>query len=193
MRRKPACRMLLHVFARGSGDHGTSISEECPPTRATTRSKHAGFAVRVGAVSLVAVCAVFPLFAGPSHRFLRLTFFGSSTCDECAQIKTGLLEPLAKQYNGKLSIVYRDIEVDQDLTLLTALEKGYKVKHTAAQELFFPDTVLVGFDAIMENGRTFIENYLSHPEKWTYLHAFGDSTIDTATASDTEADLGTRH
>ncbi len=35
----------------------------------------------------------------------------------------------------------------------------------------------------MKTGRALIENYLSHPEKWAYRHAYGDSTIDTVSSS----------
>jgi hypothetical protein len=134
---------------------------------------------RTIAAILCAAGFAFPQGVLQAQHSLRLTFFGSSTCGECAEIKTQLLEPLGRQYAGKLSIVYRDIEVDKDLALLTAMEKGYHVKTTAPQELFFPDTVLVGYDIIMKTGRPLIESYLSHPERWTYAHAYGDSTIDT--------------
>lgn len=118
-----------------------------------------------------------------TQKTLRLTFFGSATCGECAEIKTTLLKPLEQKYAGKLAVTYRDIEVEKDLTILTAMEKGYHVKTTAPQELFFPDTVLVGYDNIMKNGRQLIEQYLSHPEKWAYAHAYGDSTLDTISAA----------
>jgi hypothetical protein len=61
------------------------------------------------------------------------------------------------------------------------MEKGYKVKQTASQELFFPDTVLTGYDAIMNSGKTLIESYLASPEKGRYRHAYGDTAIDTIT------------
>ncbi len=139
----------------------------------------AAHTVRAVSAILFVACLAFPQGVSKAQHSLRLTFFGSSTCGECAEIKTQLLEPLGRQYAGKLSIVYRDIEVDKDLALLTAMEKGYHVKTTAPQELFFPDTVLVGYDIIMKTGRPLIESYLSHPERWTYAHAYGDSTIDT--------------
>ena len=121
--------------------------------------------------------------AQSAQKSLHLTFFGSATCGECAEIKTQLLKPLEHQHAGKLAVTYRDIEVEKDLAILTAMEKGYHVKTTAPQELFFPDTVLVGYDNIMKNGRQLIERHLSHPEKWAYAHAYGDSTIDTISAA----------
>jgi|WetSurMetagenome_2_1015567.scaffolds.fasta_scaffold00142_13 hypothetical protein len=125
--------------------------------------------------------ATFASAEGP--KTLRITFFGSSTCGECAEIKATLLKPLERQYEGKLTVVYRDIEVDKDLALLTTMEKGYRVKTTAPQELFFPDTVLIGYDVIMKNGKQLIESYLSNPDKWAYVHAYGDSTIDTLSSA----------
>jgi hypothetical protein len=127
---------------------------------------------------------VFSQETGNARKALHLTFFGSSTCGECAEIKTQLLKPLERRYIGKLSITYRDIEVDKDLAILTAMEKGYHVTATAPQELFFPDTVLVGYDNIMKNGGQLIEWYVSHPGKWAYAHAYGDSTIDTVKTAD---------
>jgi hypothetical protein len=119
----------------------------------------------------------------PASPALHLTFFGSSTCGECMEIKETLLLPLEKQNALKLKIEYRDIEIGKDLALLTAMEKGYSVAKPSPQELYFPDTVLIGYDNIMKNGRQFIESYLSKPEKWHYAHAYGDSTIDTVKAS----------
>lgn len=133
-------------------------------------------------LSTILLTAAFAVADGVP-RTLRLTFFGSSTCGECAEIKTQLLKPLEQKHAGKLRVTYRDIEVDKDLALLTAMEKGYHVKTTAPQELFFPDTVLVGYDNITKTGGQLIETYLAHPEKWSYTHAYGDSTIDTISAA----------
>jgi hypothetical protein len=59
------------------------------------------------------------------------------------------------------------------------MEKAFHVKNPSTQELYFPDTVLIGYDAIMKNGRALIESRLSRPDAWAWAHAFGDSTIDT--------------
>jgi hypothetical protein len=95
------------------------------------------------------------------------------------EIQESLLKPLEKQYPSKLTIEYRDIEIEKDLTLLTSMEKEYHVTKPSPQELFFPDTAILGYDDIMKNGRRLIESYLSKPGKWRYAHAYGDSTIDT--------------
>ena len=126
--------------------------------------------------------AAFSLFAkASSESKLVLTFFGSPTCGECLEIKTRLLEPLEAQNSSRLTIHTRNIENERDFKILTAMEKGYKLTSTASQELYFPDTALLGYDDIMKNGRALIESYLTHPEKWHYKHAYGDSTIDTMT------------
>ncbi len=148
-----------------------------------TNRRSVGRTAALAGIVLTLLCTGFAFPGLCAPRELRLTFFGSSTCGECAEIKTQLLKPLEHKYEGKLTIVYRDIEVDKDLALLTAMEKGYRVKTTAPQELFFPDTVLVGYDVIMKEGGRLIESYLSHSEKWTYSHAYGDSTIDTMNAA----------
>lgn len=122
--------------------------------------------------------------SGGNSAKLHITFFGSSTCGECQEIRETLLKPLEKQFASKLKIEYRDIEIEKDLSLLTAMEKGYHVTKPSPQELYFPDTVLIGYDDIMKQGRHLIETYLSRPEKWRYTHAYGDSAIDTLSAAD---------
>ena len=111
---------------------------------------------------------------------LVLTFFGSPTCEECLEIKNTLLKPLEAKHSSILEIHYKNIEDEKDLALLTAMEKGYKLAASSSQELFFPDTALLGFDEIMKNGKSLIDLYLAHHDKWAYHHAYGDSTIDTA-------------
>jgi cytochrome c biogenesis protein CcdA len=46
------------------------------------------------------------------------------------------------------------------------MEDRFKLKTSSPQELFFPDTVLLGYDAIMKSGKELIEWYLARPEKW---------------------------
>jgi len=134
--------------------------------------------------ALIFFLACASVFArGSSGDRLHIVFFGSATCGECLEIKEKILKPLEKQYADKLNITYRDIEQQKDLTLLTAMEKGFNVKNPATQELYFPDTVLTGYDDITKKGRAFIESRLSHPETWKWTHAYGDSTIDTTKAA----------
>jgi hypothetical protein len=114
-----------------------------------------------------------------NDKKLVLVFFGSSTCGECLEIKEKLLKPMGTRRSDKLKIDFKDIENETDLKLLTAMEEGYKVRTSATQELYFPDTVLTGYDDIMKKGAALIERYLAHPEKWAYAHAYGDSSLDT--------------
>jgi len=119
------------------------------------------------------------LAKGGNDSRLHIIFFGSSTCGECLEIKEKILKPLSKQYADKLEITYRDIEIEKDLTLLTQMEKAYNVKTPSPQELYFPDTVIIGYDDIMKCSKQYIESRLAKPETWAWQHAFGDSTIDT--------------
>jgi cytochrome c biogenesis protein CcdA len=95
-----------------------------------------------------------------------LYFFGSSTCGECAEIKTTLLKPFAAQYPDKIDLRILDIESDSGFQRLVAMEEKYGVKSSSPQELYFPDTVLLGYEAIMKHGKEMIEWYLEHPERW---------------------------
>jgi cytochrome c biogenesis protein CcdA len=95
-----------------------------------------------------------------------LYFFGSSTCGECAEIKTTLLKPLAKKYPDKLDLRILDIDSDSGFQRVVAMEEMYRVKASSPQELFFPDTVLLGYESIMKHGKAMVKWYLAHPEKW---------------------------
>ncbi len=130
-------------------------------------------------VLLVAALCSPLLASGGGTGKLVLTFFGSPTCEECLEIKEKLLKPLEAQHPSELKITIRNIEDAQDFTLLTRMENDYRVAASSPQELFFPDTVLVGYDVIMKDGRAMIESYLGKPERWTYRHAYGDSSMDT--------------
>jgi hypothetical protein len=132
------------------------------------------------AYALLCILSWSGIFAGQSSSpKLILSFFGSSTCEECLEIENALLKPLESQHPSDLKIHFKNIEDEKDFKILTAMEKGYKLTTSSPQELFFPDTALLGFDEIMKNGKSLIDLYLAHPEKWAYHHAYGDSTIDT--------------
>ncbi|HEX7510162.1 MAG TPA: hypothetical protein VF335_02595, partial [Chitinivibrionales bacterium] len=132
---------------------------------------------------LIALTCASIVAGNGSPEKLHIIFFGSATCGECMEIKEKILKPLEKQYAEKLTLTYRDIEQQKDLTLLTAMEKGFNVKNPATQELYFPDTVLTGYDDITKKGRALIESRLSRPETWKWAHAYGDNTIDTTKAA----------
>ncbi len=114
---------------------------------------------------------------GDAHKKLTLYFFGSSTCGECAEIKELLLKPLAEEYPERLSIEFHDIDNEKSFQLAMKLEEEYNVREPSPQELFFPDTVLLGYETIMESGEALIKRYLSNPDKWQRK----DATVDTTT------------
>jgi len=120
------------------------------------------------------------LFAdSPKDSKLILTFFGSPTCEECLTIKEKLLKPILSEHPSNLKIHFRSTEDPKDFTLQVSMEKAYHVTSPLPQELFFPDTVLLGYDSIMSAGRSLIDDRLAKPHTWQYKHAFGDSTLDT--------------
>lgn len=88
---------------------------------------------------------------------LQIMFFGSNTCGECLKIKEELLYPLQKKHKDALEIIFLDTDKDSALSILIKMEEEYKIKSTASQELFFPDTFLTGYEDIMKYGKTMIE------------------------------------
>jgi len=115
--------------------------------------------------------------AGSDANVLELHFFGSGTCLECLEIKNALLYPIGKEFPEKLKINYYDTDVKDTSVwkLMLRLEKQHcigsdttvcqQVKTPSSQELFFPDTVLLGYESIMANGRAMIEEYLNDPQR----------------------------
>jgi len=96
---------------------------------------------------------------------LELYFFGSATCGECFEIKESLLKPTEKELGGRLKVHYHNWEDSSSFVLMTQMEKQYKVEKGASQELFFPDTFLLGYESIMKQGRAMIEEYLNDPQR----------------------------
>jgi hypothetical protein len=124
----------------------------------------------------------------PSPPPLHLVFFGSATCGECAEIKEQLLKPLAQQHAQTLKIEFRNVEVPEDFNLANVYEKEYGVTKPSAQELFFPDNVLLGYDTIMKNAKGLIEFYLAHPEKRQYKHPQTSAAPVAASTAETIKD-----
>jgi len=135
------------------------------------------------------VCAIIfwvcsAVFAGASAEGspkLVLHFFGTPTCGECAEIKKTILWPLADSLPDKIELRVHDIETDSGLNLAVKMEERFKIKTSSPQELFFPDTFLLGFESIKKNTRGMIEQYLAHPEKWKTVSIAVDSTKVTET------------
>jgi hypothetical protein len=140
-------------------------------------------------LTAIILCIIFNSFnLSASMPQLHLVFFGSATCGECAEIREQLLKPLLKERPEVLKIDFQDVETPEGFNLANTFEKKYGVTHASAQELFFPDTVLLGYDAIMKTGKRLIEYYLAHPEKRHYKHAFGDETPGTRATAETIKD-----
>jgi len=106
--------------------------------------------------------------AGPSAAApgtLELYFFGSNTCGECLEIKHTLLFPLEQEQPDKLKIHFHDTDDAASYELMIRLERQYGVSSPSPQELFFPDTFLLGYASIMANGRAMVEEYLNDPQR----------------------------
>lgn len=97
---------------------------------------------------------------------LEVYFFGSSTCGECLEIKQKLLKPLEKEFSDKLKIHYHEFENPSSFELMLEMEEIYGVTEGEAQELFLPDTVLLGYSDIMTRGREVIAERLNNPQLW---------------------------
>jgi cytochrome c biogenesis protein CcdA len=110
-------------------------------------------------LSIAVSAAALLADALPSGK-LTVHFFGSSTCEECHQIQTLLLQPLSERYDGRLDLKIHDLETDSGLQLAMTMEKRYGVKKTSPQELFLPDTFVTGYKDIMQSGRQLIEQRL---------------------------------
>ncbi|MBN1980644.1 MAG: hypothetical protein JW795_03880, partial [Chitinivibrionales bacterium] len=122
------------------------------------------------------LCLMIPLFllipeiqsaaATKKTERLEISFFGSPTCGECQEIKVMILQPMEKQYSDRLKIDFFNIEDSAGFNRQIAMEKLYNVQSPSPQELYLPDTVLLGYDAIIQSGQQLIEWYLTQPQLW---------------------------
>jgi thiol:disulfide interchange protein len=117
--------------------------------------------------------------AGAESTKLIVHFFGSATCGECNQIKENLLKPLVAENKEKFEYIFHDIETDSGLSTILSFEKQFKVKTSSAQELFFPDTFLTGFEDIMKYGKKMITERLASGN-------YGTIKIDSSAGNLTE-------
>lgn len=109
---------------------------------------------------------------------LELLFFGSPTCGECQEIKMMLFKPLEIKYPDKLKIHIYDIDDSTGFSLQIQMEKLFAVTNSSPQELYFPDTVLIGYDDIMKSGQALIEKYLQNPDSWyTIVEQSSDDSL----------------
>jgi uncharacterized membrane protein YphA (DoxX/SURF4 family) len=98
---------------------------------------------------------------------LLIHFFGSSTCEQCTEIKAILLQPLAARYPDRIDLRTHDIDSDSALDLLVRMENAYAVPETSPQQLFLPDTFLTGYSAIIEEGEELILARLADTSRWS--------------------------
>lgn len=108
------------------------------------------------------LCLLGTALAAPSS-VLEVIFFGSSTCGECMTIKETLLKPLERQYAGRIDLKIYDLDQDSAFQLLLGMEKAYGVTASSPQELFLPDTFIIGYDQIMASAKMLIEQRLQNP------------------------------
>lgn len=109
---------------------------------------------------------------------LNVHFFGSETCGECAEVKDAILLPMMENNLEEINVVLHDIENDEDLKLLLKYEKYFKIEEGSPLTLILPDTIILGFENIMEVGEELILTYLKNPEKWK-VPVFLSETTDT--------------
>jgi cytochrome c biogenesis protein CcdA len=137
---------------------------------------------KMGAI-IIALLSVFLLNTNSIAKDrLTLSFFGSSTCGECLEIKERLLKPMMKEQKN-LEVDFYDIDSDSGFKLLSLMEHAYHLTTSSPQELFFPDTVLLGYDQIIANAKPMILRYLSDPDKWESRIKIKNGMVDTSYAS----------
>lgn len=105
-----------------------------------------------------------PVFA---EKTLNLHFFGSSTCGDCAEIKATVLHEAKIKYKDKIKINFHDIDTDEGFTLADQMETKFNVTAPSPQELFFPDTVLLGFEDIMASTMILIDQKIKDSTNWS--------------------------
>ncbi len=109
---------------------------------------------------------------------LTIHFFGSSTCGECHELKTEVVQPLIDTYGDSLDVKFHDTNIDSDMNLLLDFEKSFGIIEGSAQEVFFPDTFLLGYDDILKNFEPMLKTFINERSKWdTSRFPTFDSTV----------------
>ncbi len=121
---------------------------------------------RLGLLATTLVILFLPWDAVNAQDKMDVYFFSSPTCGECQEIKYEILEPLSLEYPDRLNIRFFDIDKEEGFQRMTRLEKAYGLEESSAQELFFADVVLTGYEEIMNNADPLIRNRLERPETW---------------------------
>lgn len=97
---------------------------------------------------------------------LTLYFFGSSTCGDCAEIKATVLADAENKYKNQINIEIYDIDTDEGFNFANQIEDKFNITTPSPQELFFPDTFLLGYENIMTSASSLIDTYMSDSTKW---------------------------
>lgn len=98
---------------------------------------------------------------------LTLHFFGSSTCGECHELKTELIQPLLEKNSAVLDVKFHDTDLETDMALLLEFEKKFGIKEGSAQEIYFPDTFILGYDDIIKSFEPVLKSRLENKSGWT--------------------------
>lgn len=130
----------------------------------------------VVAALLVLVGMLSPAAAAPDK--LVIHFYGSSTCGECLEIKEGLLKPLAARHPA-IDLRTHDTELPETFAHQALREKAFGVTTPSPQELFLPDTFLLGYESIMASGDALVAAVLADRARWV------ERTIDSSGQSAT--------
>ncbi len=115
---------------------------------------------------LLYFCASLLFASDSTAQKLTVYFFGSSSCNECGEVKEFILKPLLERYPEKLNIEFHDFDNEASFQLMNEMEDAFNITKPLPQELFLPDTFLIGYEAILESSEELIEEYLAHPERW---------------------------
>lgn len=133
--------------------------------------------------SFLLLILLFSLLLANTDK-LTLHFFGESTCGQCFQLKSEILLPLMEKHRDSLEIIFHDIDDSTGFKEFYAMNKAYGIEDDRPQELFFPDTVLKGFDEIDESGKKLILQYLSNRETWDQSKAKDTISTDSISYKD---------
>jgi cytochrome c biogenesis protein CcdA len=126
-------------------------------------------------LSLLTIALLSSVVLAAPPTKMTIHFFGSSTCGECLEIKEALLTPLVQRNADKLELKTYDLDDTATLKVLSPMEKAYGVTAPSPQELFLPDTALLGYKAIMASAETLIQERLRDPARWTPRRPAGDT------------------
>jgi len=99
------------------------------------------------------------------------------------ELKAEVIQPIIEEHGDSLAILFHDTDKEADMSLLLQFESNFNVTQGAAQELFFPDTVLIGYEEILQSGETVILQQLSNRSLWKsakYPNATNTSSTDNA-------------